>query len=165
MKILNQKGLATLEIILVTTVVAIFATSAVPKLANIMDKAVLDYEVKKFCSELNFAQSVGRTSGCYSEEIFSKGADWGSVNIDCGHATFFRVYGFAYETEVNNHKFHRQNLPAGFTINVPTDDLKNITINPDGRNGLSNHYTFISRQGKKLFVNLDSVGRVRVSNK
>lgn len=158
MKILNQKGLATLEIILVATVVAIFATSAVPKLANIMDKTVLDYEVKKFCSELNFAQSVGRTSGCYREDAFNSG-------IEYGESTNFYVNEDNYSVVIGGSRLVRaQNLPAGFTINVPTDDLKNIVINPDGRKGSSNHYTFISRQGKKIFVNLDSVRRVRVSN-
>ena len=61
-KLNNQRGFATLEIILVAAIIGIFSTIAVPKMARILDKAYLDYELKHLYSDLNFARSLGKSS-------------------------------------------------------------------------------------------------------
>ena len=58
----NQRGFATLEIILVLSIIGIFSGVAVPKMARIVDKVCLDYEMKHFYSDLNFARSLGKSS-------------------------------------------------------------------------------------------------------
>ena len=70
----NQNGFATLEIILVIGIIAIFSTVAVPKMARILDKVALDYELKHLYSDLNFARSIGKSS-TFDGGIFPSGFD------------------------------------------------------------------------------------------
>ena len=55
-----QKGFATLEIIFATLIIAILATCAVPNAARILDRATLDYETKKFYTDMRAVQSFDR---------------------------------------------------------------------------------------------------------
>ena len=66
----NQFGFFTLEIILVVMIISLLATVAVPNMHKMLDAARLDYEIKKFCSELDFAHSLGKQSSV-NTEIFS----------------------------------------------------------------------------------------------
>ena len=58
----NQFGFFTLEIILVVMIISLLATVAVPNMHKMLDAARLDYEIKKFCSEFDFAHSLGKQS-------------------------------------------------------------------------------------------------------
>ena len=58
----NQNGFATLEIILILGIIAIFSTVTLPKISRILDKVVLNYELKHLYSELNLARSIGKSS-------------------------------------------------------------------------------------------------------
>lgn len=77
----NQNGFATLEIILVIGIIAIFSTVAVPKMARILDKVALDYELKHLYSELNFARSIGKSS-MIDDGIFNTFNNTGSGQIE-----------------------------------------------------------------------------------
>ena len=57
-----HKGLATLEIIFAMLIIAILATCAVPNAARILDRATLDYETKKFYTDMRAVQSFDRVA-------------------------------------------------------------------------------------------------------
>ena len=60
---MNQKGFATFEAILAVTIISVLAFIAVPKIDRVIDKIALDYEMKRLCSEIEFASSKRQDNG------------------------------------------------------------------------------------------------------
>ena len=122
-----------MEIILVISIVGIFSTVAVPKMARILDKVCLDYEMKHLYSDLNFARSLGKSS------TFS-GAGFPQVS-DNQHKIEFWIYGQGYDTvsarnryqimrpSLNVTPYYRHNLSNDIEIRIiHGDSVKKISF-------------------------------------
>lgn len=156
----NQRGLAALEVVIVAAIVAIFATAAVPKMARILDKVQLDYEMKHLYSTLNLARSLGKNSA------------GGSVPS----LEFFPDIG-RYDLKIDEKIFSSHNLPAK-SMNMSTystsGNFQRVVFTPNnfylsgisrstkkGFTSKSGNIQINSRFGKSARIYFDSVGRIR----
>lgn len=136
-KLNNQRGFATLEIILVAAIIGIFSTIALPKMARILDKAYLDYELKHLYSDLNFARSIGKSSN----------VNGGIFELDdVNHKIEFWIYSRKYTTasarnryqimrpSVTSSHYYRHNLANGVELEFKTGNaMQKITFNNQTR--------------------------------
>lgn len=144
----NQRGLATFEIILVVMIIAVLATVAVPKMARLVDKVQLDYEMKIFLSTLDFAKSLNKNA-FYNGEIFQY-TDLDKVStVQINIIENLRRYEVKQDSEVL--KYH--DLPKNFSI---ADNLNGIIYFTKSNSG---HVTLTSKLGDKRYIYIDSVGR------
>lgn len=163
-EIKNQCGFATLEIILVVAIIGIFSSVAVPKMARIVDKVCLDYEMKHLYSDLNFARSVGKSS------TFDAGIFPGVEEIGGGKVEFW-IYGKYYgnknarnhyqmmRTSVNSISYYRHNLTNGIELNF--DHSNKILQISCYSFSISQTIDLKSKYGDSAQIKIDSVGRVR----
>ena len=151
----NQKGFATLEIIMVMLIISALAGVIIPKATRIIDTATLDYETKKFRSEFFFARSSGR-SATYDPKIFI------SSPISKGNAITFKTDKNNYRIEQNGKFIREENfLSRGFSIQIQ-GKIQEISFDSAGKNGKTGTYTFTSPLKNKRNLVLDSVGRLRI---
>jgi len=163
----KQNGFATLEIILIIGIIAIFSTVAVPKMARILDKVALNYELKRLYSELNFARSIGKSS-MIEGGIFNTFYNTGNGQIE------FWLYSRNYSS-ANMRNLYQMKRPAVTSSYYYRYKLTN-DIKLDGNNSVrkisfNNSGTFISQPGIELtskynykaYIYLDTVGRIRGS--
>lgn len=145
----NQKGFATLEIILMTAIISILTFVAVPRLSQIIDKMTLDYEVKHLFNTISL-QNVLNRSADFNPETFkwkfsSHGED---KNVELKLLTDTKQYKLVRENRTLGevHKF-----PESFKIvdNNPYENSRTITIT--------------SRFGNEAKIIRDSVERWRIS--
>ena len=163
----NQFGFFTLEIILVVMIISLLATVAVPNMHKMLDAARLDYEIKKFCSELDFAHSLGKQSSV-NTEIFSNTffADDDSRRIAISIDEQNRAYQLLRASNSGYNPIREKHfLSDGIKIN---SSLKRVNFSPDGRvvndagKAISNSFYFTSRYViSPVAVTVDSVGRWR----
>ena len=156
----KQDGFATLEVVLVTAIISTLAFVAVPKIDRIMDKLFLDYEVKRFCSEVDFASSLNR-SASVNTTIFSQKVSESGTGIEINISDEKNSYRL-----LNNGKNLREShyLSAGVKISYSPAKMKNIKFKAGGGyNGDSGRVILTSRRGEKAEIIFDSVGRWRGS--
>ena len=153
----NQRGFATLEVILATTIISLLAFVAVPKIDRVVEKVFLDYEMKRFCSEVNLTRSLNRSSSFDSKLFFrtiSRPKNEIFLNIDKN--TSYQLY--------QNKKYIRDRhyLSAGIKINYSPSKMSKIEFNSEGiyQSG-SGTITLTSPRGEKAEIVFDSVGRWR----
>lgn len=146
-----QKGFATLEIVLVTLIIALLMSAAVPNAVRVIDRVALDYETKRLYTDLRFLQSFDRMT-----------------NMRDSH------FGTAYDESVKliiypeRHVFEKNSLSkiysehyfsSGVTANkakvIRFDDMGKITP------AASDTLILTSRLGKKTSIVFDTVGRFR----
>ena len=163
----NQNGFANLEIILILGIIAIFSTVAVPKMARILDKVALNYELKHIYSELNLARSLGKSS-TYNGWAFPDSKSQQKVQL--------RLYGKYYNSDAlknvyqirrpsapsaSAHYFHR--LTNGITLDFSGGD-KVLSIefdNPGRYSSGSKTLTLTSKYEDSAQIVFDTVGRWR----
>ncbi len=152
----NQGGLATLEVILAVTIIAVMSTIAFPKMARMVDTAQLDYEMKIFMSTLDLGKSLNR-SAVYNLGIFSstleKTGNALQVNIDKNLARY------SIKSDMQD-IFEPHNLANGFSIDYNNTIDGNIYF-AKMNNG---HVTITSQFGDKRYIILNTVGRWRIDN-
>lgn len=160
----NQRGVATLEMILAVTILGIFSAVAVPNMARLLDKACLDYEMKHLYSTLSFARSIGKSSE-------TKGAIFAITEKQGGSVELW-LYGKGYGNEgarnryqimrpdLNTKPYFRHNLQNDILLDYQSTKL--LTIPCNGRT-FESSYTIdlISKYGKSARIKIDTVGRVR----
>lgn len=154
----NQRGLVSLEIILVVLIIAILSTIALPKMARIVDKAQLDYEMKMFLSTLDFGKTLSKTAS-YNTAIFERKLSSQSskallLNVDYDASYYELMRGSRPISE-------KHHFPAGFSI-IQNYTPKNQINFSENQNG---NITLTSRFGDKRYIIFDSVGRWRGDNK
>ena len=160
-------GFATLEIILVTAIIGILATIAVPKMIRSLDKVTLNYEMKHLYSELNFARSLSKTA-CFKPSIFINEISNANndVRITVNKNGYYELF-----RNVNNvkHSMRKHYLPSGFQITrnnldaTITFDNYGSAKNLGSQSVASGHYTLNSKLNDKAYIIFDSVGRFRGS--
>ena len=117
----KQNGFATLEIILIIGIIAIFSTVAVPKMSRILDKVALNYELKRLYSELNFARSIGKSSMIDSGIFLTSFDNTGNGPIE------FWLYSRNYSTTSmrNSYRIKRTSVTSSVYYNHKfTNDIK-----------------------------------------
>ena len=164
-----QKGIATLEVILGTLIIALLLSAAIPNVTRILDRVALDYETKKLYSDLKFLQAMNRSN---------------KFKLTIGTGGGLKNYVFSGEPismqlnkKVNSYQILRGTVPLReahymqniktFAINVNIEPSQ-ITFNSHGR-AMNIHdeilrsctLTLTSRLGKSSSIVFDSVGRIR----
>ncbi len=156
-----QKGFATLEIILVTIIIAVLVKIAVPNAARIIDTVSLDYEQKRFYSELRYVQAMSRSA------TFSTAGMGDTVLVpDRGTNPTLSINADKnyYQVLKNSKKLREPHyLSNGVKIFSPKNS---ITFDSDGKANInSDSITLTSRLGKSKYIVFDSVGRIKGSLK
>lgn len=160
-----QKGFATIEIILVTIIIAVLMKIAVPKAAQLIDTVSLDYEQKRFYSELRYVQAMGR-----SNEIKNTGMGTTELTFTGGNKsesptlrinTAENYYQVFRSPELKKALREPHYLSNGVKIFSPENS---ITFDSDGKANInSDSITLTSRRGKTKYIIFNSVGRIRGS--
>ena len=154
---MNQKGFATFEAILAVTIISVLAFIAVPKIDRVIDKIALDYEMKRLCSEIEFASSLNRSAG-FDSEIF-----YDTISV-AENAIILEINTSTNSWQIRrNEKFLRDRhyLLAGIKIFCNSDSVKNIEFTPEGRCRGDGTITLTSRHGEQAEIVFDTVGRWR----
>lgn len=168
-KMKNQRGIATLEIILALAILGIFATFAAPKMTRNLDKACLDYEMKHLYSDLNFARSLGKSS-TFQPGIFTD-VEENQQKIQ------FWIYGKNYGGSNNRYQimrqavssspYYRHNLCNDIVLDfLHSDSIKRIAFDNhsyyrDIDKDSSLTVVLKSKFGYETKIIFDSVGRWR----
>ena len=160
-EIKNQRGFSTLEIILVVGIIAIFSTVAVPKMARILDKVCLNYEMKHLYSDLNFARSIGKSSN-FNGGIFTDFENAAKYKIE------FWLYGEEYSSvaaknhyqimrpSVSSSPYYRHNLSNDIKLEFNRgNEVLKIDFSKSQTIDLKSKY------GDSAQIKIDTVGRVR----
>ena len=153
-----QKGIATLEIVMVIFIVGVLASCAVPNAVRVLDRVSLDYETKNLYTELRFLQSHERMTfmtdshfqdkGNLQEENFQNNLDVSPEKYVITKNSTDKIYAEHY-----------------FSGGVTASKIKSIKFDDMGRisPATSDTLTIKSRLGKELYFAFDSVGRFRGS--
>ena len=137
-------------------IISVLTTTAVPQMNRLLDSAKLDYEMKTFLNNLEFAKSLNRGTN-YKQEIFAnnpcladKNSNEISIGIDKNH----------YEILNNMQRVGEVfELPEGFSLKS-NESLGNQIELSKSNNGT---LTITSKLGEKRHIIFDSVGRWRGS--
>ena len=152
-----QKGVATLEMVLFLAVITLLACVAVPKISQVFDRVSLDYETKKFYSELRFVQAIDRSAkfetGTFSQKINSPSGDYVFLQIS--------PEGKNYSVIRNGRQIRRKHILSKNISITYSNGLQKIYFDPDGTNSKSGHVTLQTRRGSIVQIYFDSVGRWR----
>ena len=154
-----QKGIATLEIILFVMIISLLAGAAIPNAAKILDRAALDYETKKFYTDLRFVQSFDRMARMDDFHAFESTKDNRVALIVRPEKYFFSKVSAS--KDFGEHYFSRgvtasqKNNSESWQIKF--DDMGKVDP------AVSGHLILTSRFGK-TYVVINSVGRFRGSH-
>lgn len=148
----NQCGFATLEIICVLMIISVSVTVAVPKMARMVDSAMLDYEMKIFLSDLDFAKSLNKSityeTGIFDDSLFQDNTP---------HQLVVYVGDNFYEFKQNQQPFKlAHKLPSGFSYKLRY--LEPFVKISKGNRG---HIIITSKLNNRRYIVRDSVGRWR----
>ena len=154
----NQNGFATLEIILVTAIISLLAFVGVPKLTKIFDVVMLDYEVKSFCNELEFARTTSRTAFYTYNEIFKSKIPSNFSGKGLFVHIFYEKNFYKTRQDVTDiREPHR--LSGGITLQGKSNSPAAVKFT--GESSESGTVYFSSRLGNSAEVRLNTVGRWR----
>ena len=158
-----QKGFASLELIFAVLIISILATVAVPKAANFVDRAALDYEQKRLYSELQFVRTLNRTdtvqsTGMNMTSFFSSKITVNQpalLEIDCDSDS----YRILREEKPIRQEHYFSN---GVKFSDETDIPPRIYFNTAGYSYVTGtSIVLTSRRGYTAKIVFDSVGRIR----
>ena len=181
-----QKGLATLEIIFAIIIIGVLVKVAVPNAAKILDTAALDYETKKFYSELRFIQEMNRLSiivstGTGNTNLLetADGTNAGEnviLQVEPNENYYQVLRGSSGKKPIREPHYLSYGVTIFFGVKVKNKvqkvfnvDLNQITGNVEGKltdinnKPLNGTITLTSRLGKNRYIIFDTVGRIRSS--
>ena len=156
-----QKGIATLEIIIGTLIIALLLSAAIPNVTKILDRVSLDYETKRLYSELRFLQAMNRSKSSYKVAV----GTGRTFDIDKACTMTINKNKFSYQILRGNipvrDVHYMQNIKElTFSSNKITSNSNGQATDTSGK-VLSNTLTLTSKLGKKSSIVFDSVGRIR----
>ena len=158
-----QGGLAALEVVIVAAIVAIFATAAVPKMARVLDKVQLDYEMKRLYSTLNFARSLGKSSTykplIFDASLFENQSGAVELQIRNDRDTIAKNRYEIWRPASSSVRYYRHYLSGG--VKLDFDGASPMQIHFDkspSYSSMNDTVTLTSKFGK-AYVTADSVGR------
>lgn len=150
-----QKGFATLEIVFAIMIIAVLLSVTIPNTARVIDRAALDYESKKFYSDLRFLQATGRSGTFDTTGTGKSEADTSpSIKLAPNRHSWQILRG---NTPIREEHFF------GDRIWLSTNGDSEIAFNSLGRSKSVNMtITLTPRFGKANTIVFDSVGRFTV---
>lgn len=154
-----QKGLATLEIIFVTIIIAVLISATLPNVRRIIDTAALDYETKRLYSELRFVEAMNRSSkintiGTGGTGLLTNSGEKPTLFIDY-EGKYYQVFRDEGLT-----KKIRKSHYLSYSVKISSPKNK-INFDSDGKANInSNHITLTSQFNSRDIV-FDSVGRLK----
>ena len=156
-----QKGIATLEIILVVLIIAILTTTTLPNINRILDRVSLDYETKRFYTRLRFLQSFDRSTDMKDSHFAT---NISSLVNTVGVVILPKAYITLKVSDPDPNKYYEQYLlPSGFTLAYKNASVApaNIQFDYMGRENSRKNYTLkiTSRGGKTFYFYFTNVGR------
>lgn len=160
-----QKGIATLEIIFVVLIISLLASAIIPHTVQVIDEVALDYETKKFYTDLKFLQAFDRMTNM-KDTHFGTNDEKSVVSMEIPNEKTSYII-----TNRNSNKFYGKHLlPKNFSFDYEgTGDFSYIRFNDMGKpnnssgHALNGHIKIDSPFDKNFFIVFDSVGRVRGS--
>ncbi|MCR5833654.1 MAG: hypothetical protein K6G55_03285 [Selenomonadaceae bacterium] len=162
-----QKGIATIEIIIVTMIIGILMTAAIPNAKNLFDRVSLDYETKKLYGDLRYLQTVNRAAtvqmtGTSRTDIQSQNLKLKIIPLNKKYRFMSGKVVFGDEHTIRNIK----SINLNFDINVDRDELifNHLGQLTNNQSVLSGNITYTSRFGRKTAIVFDSVGRIRAKH-
>lgn len=178
-----QKGIATLEIVLAVIIIGILAKVAVPNAVQIIDAASLDYETKRFYSELRFLQTLNRSTQ-FSRKGFGDNDNLPAgtnlivvLKVDNDGKSYQLLRGTTDDASAVREPHTLSNGVTIFfgkkekhVIKSHFDVTRNmITADESGKatdisgTSLNGTITLTSRLGRNRYIIFDNVGRIRSS--
>lgn len=156
-----QKGIATLEIILVVLIIAILTTTTLPNIANILDKVTLDYETKRLYTNMRFLQSFDRMANMPDTHFETNTSDL--VNT-VGVVILPKAYITLKVSDLDPNKYYEQYLmPNGFNLAYKNSSVApaNLQFDYMGRENAGRSFTLkiTSRLDKTFYFYFTTVGR------
>lgn len=160
-----QKGIATLEIIFIMLITSFLASVTIPHTVKVIDEVALDYETKKFYTDLKFLQSFDRMTNM-RDTHFGTNDEKSVLSLEIPNEKTSYII-----TNRNSNKFYGKHpLPKNFSFDYEgTGDFSYIKFNDMGKpnnsngNALSGHIKIGSQFDKNFFLVVNSVGRIRGS--
>lgn len=154
-----QKGVATLEIVMVIFIVAVLISCAVPNAVRVLDRVSLDYETKNLYTKLRFLQSHERMT-YMPDSHFEKARGNKFENFRNKLIIYPEKYVI---TKNSNDKIVYDD--RYFLDGVTVSKSKIINFDDMGKISPATSDTLIlkSRLGKEFYFVFDSVGRFRSS--
>ncbi|MBR6888332.1 MAG: type II secretion system protein [Selenomonadaceae bacterium] len=168
-----QKGFATLEIILFTLIIAVLATATLPNAARVIDRVSLDYETKRFYTNLKFLQAFDRMTNM-KDAHFGTNDESSVISLEIPNDN--KTTYFFKNRNSSNEPYQEYFLPKGFMFYYDgTDDFSYIKFddmgkargittvqNPKGA-ALNGHIRINSQLNKDSYIVFNSIGRIRGS--
>ena len=166
-----QKGIATLEIIFIMLITSFLASVTIPHTVKVIDEVALDYETKKFYTDLKFLQAFDRMTNM-KDTHFGTNDEKSVMSLEIPNEKTSYII-----TNRNSNKFYGKHLlPKNFSFDYErTDDFSyikfddmgkaramNSSDNPRGK-ALDGHIKIGSQFDKNFFLVVNSVGRIRGS--
>ena len=156
-----QRGIATLEIIFGSMIIAVLVSYTISNVERVLDRAALDYETKRLYSELRFLQELGRSS---SFNI----AGTSRNDLNTTEPLFMQITSaelkyqiFRGNTPLREAHQMQNIIRIEFKKSVPSN---RIIFDDTGQPSVvSNSLILTSRLGQKNFIKFDPVGRIRGS--
>lgn len=161
----NQRGLAMLEVVIVAAIVAIFSTVAVPKMARILDKVQLDYEMKHLYSTLNLTRSIGKNSSL-KPVIFSgikTQSEQVELQIHKNKNDAFATNRYEIVRQDTGAVYHMHYLRGGVKLNFAGGSPMKIHFDDANKYSDANGTITLTSQFGEAYVISNSVGRFRGS--
>ena len=165
-----QKGLATLEIILIMLIIAVLASAAIPNAVRMIDTVALDYETKKLYTDLRLLQELNMSGSVKATGTGRKDMSFGDslyMNFTFEPSSYQIVRGAnVYSPAVREPHYLSNGIKISFKTSV---DRNAISSNEFGHmtnvlgKSLSNSLILTSRLDQKNYIVFDSVGRIRGS--
>ena len=161
-----QKGIATLEIIFIMLITSFLASVTIPQTVKVIDEVALDYETKKFYTDLKFLQAFDRMTNM-KDTHFGTNDEKSVMSLEIPNEKTSYIITNRNSLKGN---YREHPLPKDFSFDYEgTDDFSYIKFddmgkpNNSNRNALSGHIRILSPFDKNFFIVFDSVGRVRGS--
>ena len=157
----DEKGYALIEVLLLTTVIAVLASIVIPKVNEGFKTVYADYLMKSLYSELRFMQSSSRINSYSTDDVFkvhktsktfravssNSNRRYRIINIDGSIRTYNLRPNFYFENDFS------------FTISSKGTIKEHMT----GSSSNNVKLTFDSKVCGSIIV-YDSVGRIRFEN-
>lgn len=158
-----QKGIATLEIVLVIFIVGVLASCAVPNAVRVLDRVSLDYETKRLYTELRFLQSHERMTympDSHFEEIRGSKIENFQSKLTVYPERYAITKNGNDKIVYDEHEFFN-GVTTSNILAIKFDDMGKPQSSSD--TALNGHIIIKSRLSKELYFVFDSVGRFRGS--
>lgn len=157
----RQKGVTIFELMVTLIVAAILLSIAVPSFSNLYDKNRVKGAAEELSAQLQFARSEAIARNINVSVSVMGGADWcigvveEAASCDCSASpTDCQVDGVDRVTDGND--FSGVTMPAG-NNDVTFDSVRGM---PAGGGAVA--FTLESGEGKRIGVNVNPIGRVRL---